>query len=44
VYAFAGRNDLEFRNPKFLQSLTGGVSVQVDDNSEKTITLTEVVR
>lgn len=44
AYAFAGRNDLEFRNPKFLQSLTGGVSIQVDDNSEKTITLTEVVR
>jgi len=44
VYAFAGREQLEFRNSKFLQTLTGGVSVQVENNAEKNITLTEVIR
>jgi len=44
VYAFAGRENLEYRNARFLQSLTGGVSVQVEDNSQKEITLSEVIR
>ena len=44
VYAFAGRNELEFRNPKFLQALTGGTRLQVDDKSEKSIEITELIR
>jgi len=39
AYAFLKREDIEFRNPTFLASLTGGVSVQVEDNTEKTVNL-----
>lgn len=44
VYAFSGEDNLEFRNPAFLQSLTGGLRVQVEDNAQKSIELTEVIR
>lgn len=44
IYAFAGRKEVEFRNPKFLQTLTGGTRVQVNDSSTATIAITEVIR
>jgi hypothetical protein len=44
VYAFSDMRDVEFRNPAFLQSLTGGVDVQVEDNQGKKITITSLVR
>jgi hypothetical protein len=44
IYAFSNADDIEYRNPIFLQSLTGGVSVQVEDNSEKTVTITALAR
>jgi len=44
VYAFANGDTVEFRNPNFLQSLTGGLRVQVEDKAEKTIEITEVIR
>jgi hypothetical protein len=43
VYAFSNR-DVEFRNPQFLRSLSGGVHAQAEDANEKTITITEVAR
>ena len=39
AYAFLKREDIEFRNPTFLASLTGGVSVQVEENAQKTVNL-----
>jgi uncharacterized protein (DUF2141 family) len=44
AYAFSNMEEVEFRNPAFLQSLTGGLAVQVEDNQEKTITITGLVR
>jgi hypothetical protein len=44
AYAFSNRDDIEFRNPQFLRSLSGGVHVQAEDASEKTISITEMVR
>jgi hypothetical protein len=44
AYAFANINDVEYRNPEFLKTLTGGVAVQVEDGSEKTITIAGVSR
>jgi hypothetical protein len=44
LYAFSSDEDVEYRNPKFLQSLTGGVRVEVEDNSETKVTLSGVVR
>jgi hypothetical protein len=43
AYAFLKREDIEFRNPAFLASLSGGVSVQVEENTQKTVNL-EVAR
>jgi hypothetical protein len=44
VYAFPSLRDIEFRNPAFLETLTGGVDVQVADNQEKKITITRLAR
>lgn len=44
VYAFSDINEVEFRNPAFLQALTGGVNVPVEDNQETTITIMGLVR
>jgi protocatechuate 3,4-dioxygenase beta subunit len=44
AYAFSNPDDIEFRNPQFLQSLSGGVLVQVEDGSEKNITIPAVTR
>lgn len=42
LYAFA-RQDIEFRNPAFLQTLSGGVTVHVEENQETQVTLTKVI-
>ncbi|MDP8980577.1 MAG: carboxypeptidase-like regulatory domain-containing protein [Acidobacteriota bacterium] len=44
VYAFTSLREVEFRNPAFLESLPGGVDVQVEDNQEKKITITRLVQ
>jgi hypothetical protein len=44
AYAFSSMEEIEFRNPVFIQSLTGGVSVQVEDNQGKSISITGLVR
>lgn len=44
VYAFSNWNEVEYRNPDFLKSLSGGVSVRVDENGEQKITIAEVIR
>jgi hypothetical protein len=44
AYAFSNIDDVEYRNPETLQSLTGGVSVDVQDQAEKTIAIAGVVR
>jgi protocatechuate 3,4-dioxygenase beta subunit len=44
AYAFSSIDEVEYRNPTFLQSLTGGVSVQVEDNTEKNIKIMELAR
>ena len=42
VWAFT-RQDIEYRNPEFLRTLSGGVVVQIDDDAEKEITIDGVV-
>jgi hypothetical protein len=44
VYAFSTMEEMEFRNPAFLPSLSRGVSVQVVDNQEKAITIMRLER
>ena len=44
AYAFLDGEDIEYRNPQALRSLTGGVSVQVEDGSNKEIGITDVIR
>ena len=44
AYAFLNQDGIEYRNPQFLQSLTQGVRVQVEDGSKKTITISGVER
>ncbi len=42
LYAFASA-DLEYRNPAFLQSLSGGQSVQIDGDAEKEVSVEKVI-
>jgi hypothetical protein len=42
LYAFA-RQDIEYRNPAFLQSLSGGQSIQIDGDAEKEVTIDRVI-
>ena len=44
AYIFARAEDVEYRNPAFLRSLTGGSSVHIDDGSNNNITVTGGVR
>jgi hypothetical protein len=44
VYAFADWQKVEYRNPSFLQTLTGGVSVRIEDGKEQHISLTQVIK
>jgi hypothetical protein len=43
VYAFS-TDEVEFRDPQFLQSLSGGASVKIEGDGEKQVTITSVVR
>jgi len=44
AYAFLDDVEIEYRNPQFLRSLSGGVGVQVEDGSEKSVTIPGVER
>jgi hypothetical protein len=44
AYAFSSRHDVEYRNPAFLKSLQGGVTVQIADQGAATVVLQEFVR
>jgi len=44
AYAFSKLDELEYRNPAFLQSLTGGVSVRAEDGHETAVKMQGVVR
>jgi hypothetical protein len=44
VYAFSQPDQVEFRNPMFLQSLSGGTHVKIDPSGEQDVTLTSVVK
>jgi len=44
VYAFADWQKVEYRNPSFLQALTGGVGVHIEDGKEQHISLTQVIK
>jgi hypothetical protein len=44
VYTFSHFEDIEFRNPAFLQSLSGGVNVKIEDGRTAEITLRRVVK
>ncbi len=44
AYAFSDVRDVEHRDPEFLKTLTGGVSVQVADQSEAKVVIAGVVR
>jgi hypothetical protein len=43
VYAFP-TDEVEFRNPAFLQALTGGVSVRMEESGQKEIILTSLAK
>ncbi|HUA85331.1 MAG TPA: carboxypeptidase-like regulatory domain-containing protein [Bryobacteraceae bacterium] len=44
LYAVSSPEYLEFRNPAFLQSLTGGVSVKIEDGKTSEVTLTSIAK
>ena len=44
VYSFSQTDDIEFRNPEFLQSLRGGTSVRIEESARKEITVTSLVK
>jgi hypothetical protein len=44
IYAFSDAGNVEFRNPAVLQSLTGGVSVRIEDGKTSEVKLDTVVK
>lgn len=44
AYAFSEYQDVEFRNPTFIQSLSGGTSVHIYNNQETKITLSRLAK
>jgi hypothetical protein len=44
AYAFSSGKDIEFRNRDFIRTLTGGVTVQIEDGKESKVTIPGVVR
>ncbi len=44
VYALKNWQNVEFRNPAFLQTLAGGVSVHVEDGKEQHISLKQAIK
>lgn len=44
IYAFASTESLEFRSPAFLQSLTGGTRVHIEDGKTADVTISSLVK
>ena len=44
LYAFAGPRDIEYRNPEVLQSLRGGIPVQVGEQGAAEAAIEQVIR
>jgi hypothetical protein len=44
LYLFAKRDEVLFRDPEFLRSLTGGVSVHLADGDQQEVTLRTLIR
>ncbi|HVO99627.1 MAG TPA: carboxypeptidase-like regulatory domain-containing protein [Bryobacteraceae bacterium] len=44
VYAFSKWQEVEFRNPAFLQTLSGGVSAHIEDGKDQEITVDRIVK
>jgi hypothetical protein len=44
AYAFSDWQQVEFRNPVFLQSLSGGTSVRIEDGKEQQIVISRIVK
>jgi hypothetical protein len=44
AYAFSEWQQVEFRNPGFLQTLSGGESVRIEDGKETKVSITKVVK
>lgn len=44
AYAFSEWQQVEFRNPGFLQTLSGGESVRIEDGKEQKVSITKVVK
>lgn len=44
VYAFSEWQQVEFRDPAFLQTITGGVSVRIEDGKQEHVTVTRIVK
>ena len=44
LYAFSTFDQIEYRSPAFLQKLTGGLTVHVDDGKTSEVTLDKVVK
>jgi hypothetical protein len=44
AYAFSNIEDVEYRNPEFIRTLTGGVPVQVEDGKAQKITIPGVTQ
>jgi uncharacterized protein (DUF2141 family) len=44
LYAFSDWQDVEFRNPAYLQTLSGGTSVHIDQTGGPEVTVTGVVK
>ena len=44
AYAFSDWQQVEFRNPSFLQTLSGGESVRIEDGKEQKLSITRLVK
>ncbi len=44
VYAFSNWQKVEFRNPAFLQTLSGGASVRIEDGKEQQVVINSIVK
>ena len=44
AYAFSEWQQVEFRNPGFLQTLSGGESIRIEDGKEQKVSITKVVK
>ncbi len=44
LYAFSQRDEVEYRNPLFIQSLRGGTNVHVNENDDKELSIASISR